>query len=197
MSEPHILASRSEDTEMRAALRAGWKRRDLHWERLQEEGCACFDKGDLAGAARAWRRASWVALLLLPARDPRQATTLANRAHIDRLAGREARARARFARAGQIWGNADDFIAGMTIARRARSSLFHLRMEALHWSTYEDNLRKRFRAFAAETADALEALGRGEAVACRLHSRWRGEKPSIFDDTRKFLSAALLVGGGA
>jgi hypothetical protein len=85
---------------------------------------------------------------------------------------------------------------GMETARRARSSLFHLRMEALHWDTYQDNMRTRMRAFAAETAEALAAFERGEASPHRLYERWLGEKPNVFDDTRKFLAAALLVGVG-
>ncbi len=197
MSERLTLASDRQDTELRTALAAGWKKRDLRWEKLQEEGNACFDRGDTVGAVRAWRRAWWLALLTIPAGDPRRVTSLANLAHCDRIAGREARARARFARALKLWGGIDDFIADMNVARRARSSLFHLRMEALHWDTYQGNMQTRFRAFAAETAGALEALAGGQPVTCRLAGRWRGEKPSVFDDTRKFLSAALLIGGGA
>lgn len=197
MSVLPILASRAEDGEMRAALATGWKRRDLWWERSQEAGNAGFEKGNLAGAARAWRRAAWIARFGFAADDPRQATTLANLALLDRHAGYAARADARYARALRIWGNAPGFIDRMQIASRARSSLFHLRMEALHWNTYQDNMRARFRAFAAETAQALDALGAGQPVTCRLYSRWRGEKPSVFDDTRRFLGAALLIGGGA
>ena len=36
----------------------------------------------------------------------------------------------------------------------------------------------------------------GQAPRHRLYERWRGEKPSVFDDTRKFLAAALLIGVG-
>ena len=197
MSERLTLASDADDTELRAALAAGWKRSDLRWEKLQETGNACFDEGDLPGAARAWRRAWWLALFTIPAQDPRRATSPANLAHANRIAGREARARARFAKALTQWGGVDDYISNMNVARRARSSLFHLRMEALHWDTYQGNLHTRFRAFAAESAAALDALANGQPVPCRLCGRWRGEKPSVFDDTRKFLSAALLIGGGA
>jgi len=195
-SELPILASESEDTEMRAALTAGWARYDLRWERLQEQGNTCFEQGNLAGAARNWRRASWISFFRMSLRDPRRATSLANLALLDRQAGREARARKRYAKALSLWSCAPDYIGSMTVARRARSSLFHLRMETLHWDTYQDNLHTRYRAFAAETAGALDAMSRGEPATCRLFGRWRGEKPSIYDDSRKFLSAALLVGGG-
>jgi len=193
---PRILDFSPRDAEYRAARAAGWGRGDLLWERLQERGNACYDAGDRAGAARAWWRAYWLGRVLFGPTDPRRATGLANLGHADRIAGREARARRRFAGALRLWGGVDAFIARMTIARRARSSLFHLRMEAQHWDTYCDNTRRRLRAFAAETAGALDALARGEPVRCGLSRRWRGEKPSVFDDTRRFLSAALLVGGG-
>ena len=197
MSELHILESKSEDNDMRAALAAGWKKADLRWERLQEEGNASFDNNDLTGAGRAWRRAWWIAILSFPADDPRRATTLANLALVDRQNGNKARAAKRFDKAMCIWEKSGLYIEGMQIARRARSSLFHLRMEAEHWDTYQENLRTRYRAFATEAGDALKALSEERPVECRLFSRWRGEKPSIYDDSRKFLSAALLIGGGA
>ena len=57
-------------------------------------------------------------------------------------------------------------------------------------------MRTRLRAIARETAEALGALEQGRAPEHRLYERWRGEKPSVFDDTRKFLAAALLIGVG-
>jgi hypothetical protein len=81
----------------------------------------------------------------------------------------------------------------MTIARRGRSSLFHLRMEAKHWDTYQGNLRHRARYFAREAATCLDAATHGVPAFFRLYDRWRGEKPAVFDDTRKFLGAALLL----
>ena len=190
----HILVSDRKDSEMRAALNSGWSRFDLWWERAQETGNECHFSGDAAGAAKAWRRAGWIARTMFAANDPRRATSRANLALVDQKAGRARRARDGYARACTLWQHADDFIAGMNIARRARSSLFHLRMEALHWDTYQDNMRKRYTAIAGEVAHALRALEHGQPATCRLYERWRGEKPALFDDTRKFLGAALLVG---
>ena len=78
-------------------------------------------------------------------------------------------------------------------ARRARSSLFHMRMEAKHWDTYRANMRTRFARFAAEAGDCLEALAEDRPPPHRLRGRWRAEKPGVFDDTRKLLAAALLI----
>ncbi|MFQ5564854.1 MAG: tetratricopeptide repeat-containing protein [Paracoccaceae bacterium] len=191
----HIPMGRAADpaTERTAALKAGWHAADLDWERLQEEGNALLCSGDRDGAARCFRRAGWIALWHFLPTDPRRATTLANLGLADRLAGREGRARRRYARARRIWGAVGGFIGAMRIARRARSSLFHLRMEARHWDTYQANMRTRMTAFAAETAAALAALERGQPPACRLFERWRAEKPPVYDDTRKILAAALLI----
>jgi len=191
VAEPERAAA-----ERTAALKAGWHAADLDWERLQDEGNALLLSGDRAGAGRCFRRAGWIALWRFHGPDPRRATTLANLGLTDRLAGREGRARRRYAKARRIWRETGRFIATMQIARRARSSLFHLRMETKHWDTYQDNMRIRMTAFARETAEALAALEQGQPVACRLYQRWRAEKPPVFDDTRKLLAAALMVGVG-
>ena len=47
--------------EYAAARKAGWRRADLDWERLQEDGNALLRSGDRAGAARCFRRAGWAA----------------------------------------------------------------------------------------------------------------------------------------
>lgn len=192
-SVPHILESDA-DPEWGMAKKAGWRRADLTWEHLQEEGNALMVAGDGAGAAKAFRRAARIAFWRFSLSDPRRATSLANLALCDRLADNEKRARRRYAKARRIWAKVDGFIAGMEMARRARSSLFHLRMEAKHWDTYQENMRIRMTAFAGETAGALAALEEGDTPECRLFGRWRGEKPSIFDDTRIFLAAALMIG---
>jgi len=179
--------------EARAARKAGWRRFDLDWERQQEQGNARLAAGDVAGAAQCFRRAGWISFWRFGSTDPRRATTLANLACADLLAGRRNRALKRYAKARLIWASVGAFIATMVISRRARSSLFHMRMEAKHWDTYQENTRIRMALFARETAAALQALEAGEAVRCRLYSRWRGEKPAVFDDTRKLLAAALLV----
>lgn len=176
-----------------AARAAGWRRADLAWERTQEEANAALAEGDTARAARLFRRAGWIAFWWFRGADPRRATTLANLALAYRLAGREIRAKEHYARARRRWGQVDGFIAGARIVSRARSSMFHLRMEARHRETYEQNVRIRLTAFARETATALAALERGEPTTFHLYERWRAEKPPVFDDTRKLLGAALLV----
>lgn len=190
---PHISASEA-DKELAMALKAGWRRADLDWELLQEQGNKLLRSGNQIGATRYFRRAGWIAFWRFAKSDPRRATTLANLALADRLAGYEGRARQRYAKARKLWTGTEAWIGTMEPARRARSSLFHLRMEARHWDVYQDNTRTRMRAFSKETAEALAAFEQGQRSPHRLYERWRGEKPSVFDDTRKFLAAALMIG---
>ncbi len=179
--------------ERRAARRAGWRRADIAWEQLQDEGNRLWDEGDRDAAARRFRQAGWVAFFRFRRSDPRWATTEANLASVDRLAGREDRARARYARARRAWDGVGRFIATMQIAPRARSSLFHLRMEARHLETFRQNTRVRMTVFAREAAAALAAIESGQPVRTRHYGRWKAEKLPVFDDTRKLLAAALLI----
>ncbi len=194
MSAPPTSAS-DRRTQRAMARKAGWHLADLTWEGLQEAGNAHLLADDHRAAAACFRRAAWLAYFCIARDDPRRATSLANQAAMDRLAGREKRARRRYAEARRIWAGTVPWITGMTIARRARSSLFHLRMEARHWDTYQENMRTRMARFATETGEALAALEQGSPSPHRLYGRWRGEKPAVFDDTRKLLAAALLVAG--
>lgn len=176
-----------------AALQAGWRRRDLLWEDLMEQGCAAWADGRTGDARRCFTRARWLTRLF-PRGDLRRAGSDAALAMTEptaaRMSRRMGRAKARFER------DAEAAIAAMRIAPRARSSLFHLRMEARHRDTYHANMRLRLGRIAAETAESLEAMARGRAPAHRLHSRWKGERPTVHDDTRKVLAACLLIPGG-
>lgn len=170
----------------RVALQAGWGRRDLLWESLMEQGCAHFATGDVPTARRAFRRARLLCWLL-PAADLRRAAS-------DAALGVVLHAPDRLARASDAFDqHAAQAIAAMRIAPRARSSLFHLRMEARHRDTYHANMRKRLTAIAGETARSLADMAAGQAPAHRLYARWLGERPSVHDDTRKVLSACLLI----
>jgi len=179
--------------ERKAARRAGWRRADIAWEQLQEEANRLWRAGDREGAAKRFRRAGWIAFFRFRRSDPRWATTQANLALADRAAGLEERALARYARARQVWEQMGRFIEAIQIAPRARSSLFHLRMEARHIETFRQNTRVRMTIFAREAAAALAALEAGEPVRTRHYGRWKAEKLPVFDDTRKLLAAALLI----
>ena len=193
MSGPHIWAFERNDPELRAALAAGWRRRDLWWERLEEAANEALIEGREKSAIRRFRLAFWLARLGFPKDDPRRATALANLAFSARLAGSEKTAKRRYAAARSRWSKAPAALDALQIQPRARSSLFHLRMEVKHWETYRANMKMRLGKFIQETDEALAALSRHEQPPHRLFLRWRGEKPAVFDDTRKLLAACLLV----
>ena len=192
MSDVPALAPEP-DMECAAACAAGWHGFDIGWERLQERAYAALRTGDRKRAARLFRSAWWLAISNLSRNDPRYATSLANAGMAAWLVGNYALARRHYARALRLWGAVPGWVEDMTIARRARSSLFHLRMEAKHWDTYQGNLRHRARYFAREAATCLDAATHGVPAFFRLYDRWRGERPALFDDMRKSLGAALLL----
>ncbi|MEO3417149.1 tetratricopeptide repeat-containing protein [Roseovarius sp. CAU 1744] len=192
MFAPRIWGS---DPEMRMARQAGWRRADLIWERLSEAGNAALSQGRTGPAARAFRLAHLVAWLCFARTDPRYATSLANAGLMAMRRGRTGTGARRLARARALWQRVPERLPDITIAPRARSSLFHLRMEARHRDTYHSNMRARLLGFVEETARALNDLSEGRATDLRFYSRWRGEKPNVFDDTRIYLSAALLLAG--
>ncbi len=190
MFAPRISAS---DPEMRAARRAGWCRWDLIWERLSEDANGALAAGDTADAVRRFRRAYLLARIWFSPSDPRFAASLANAALADRMQGRTGRASRRFERAIFLWAELPGQLEDISISPRARSSLFHLRMEARHWDTYSAKMRVRRGKFLDEAAQGLAGMAAGQPTGHRYYSRWRGEKPNVFDDTRKYLSAALLL----
>lgn len=194
MFAPRIWGFDLSGPQARIALQAGWRRSDILWEGLMEGANAAWAAGDRARAAQLFRRASWVARLCFARDDLRRATVLINLGIVARMAGQGRRAAACFARAAAIWDAcAERSIAGMQIAPRARSSLFHLRMEARHRDTYHANMRLRLGKIATEVRAAIDALAGGQKPDCRLYARWRGERPNVYDDTRKVLGACLLI----
>lgn len=195
MSALPIWAFDRNDPEMRQALAAGWRRVDLWWERRQEQAHRALAEGKFRRAKRSFRMAYGLARFVLPTDDPRQATSIANLAALARLDGADARAERLYACARRLWANTPKHLEKIHIQPRARSSLFHLRMEVKHWDTYQSNMKARLGKFIQESDEALQALSESSSSPHRLVSRWRGEKPAVFDDTRKLLAACLLIAG--
>lgn len=186
MFAPRIWGFDLDGPEARVALQAGWRRRDLMWETLMERGCATWHAGKTRAAWWAFVRARLIAW--------RFATGDLRRAASEAALGVVMRAPSRMLRAREMFeSHATAQIEAMQIAPRARSSLFHLRMEARHRDTYHANMRLRLTRIAGETATCLQDMAAGRPPQHRLHARWLGEKPVVFDDTRKVLSACLLI----
>ncbi|MEQ8896853.1 MAG: tetratricopeptide repeat-containing protein [Roseovarius sp.] len=194
MSALHIWGFERGDTEMRLARDAGWHRSELVWERVMEAGNRAWDEGRLTRARGFFTLADRIAVLRLAKGDPRRATAPAALARVFDRQGRSRKSQAQARRALAEWAGVGAFIEAVEIRPRARSSLFHLRMEVRHRDTFHDNLRTRYRKFAEETRETMAGLsGEGPAATHRHFGRWRGERPSIFDDTRRVLSACLLI----
>ena len=178
---------------MRTALAAGWRRTDLVWERLQIRGNAAWVSGNPSGARRNFLIAWLLARVFFKRGDPRVATSIANVGLMAREAGQFARAARHYAKAQSLWTDVPNALGELRIRPRVRSSLFHLRMEARHRGTFEKNIRARIANFVTEAGEAIDAAAQGKPSPHRLYSRWRGECPAVFDDTRKLLGAALLI----
>ncbi|MCP4329257.1 MAG: tetratricopeptide repeat-containing protein [Alphaproteobacteria bacterium] len=184
--------SAGNDFDYAAARAAGWSTADIEWETKSEQAAQLAVDGNIEAAAPLWRETLLVARDSFENPDPRIGTSLANAAFALRHEGSEAAA-ALFSEARRVWDASGLWVVGMKVDFRARSSLFHLRMEALHRDQYEATIRERHGRFAAEARQAVRALAEGGDPPARGLARWRGEKSPIFGDSRKLLAACLLL----
>ncbi len=172
---------------------AGWRREELLWEELQEAAAGHHAAGETAKAAAAWAEALRLARATFEAPDPRLATSLTN--HAFGLGGPAASetARSLLDEALLIWDASAPWVAALEPERRAKSSLFHLRLESRHPGGYDRFSRERYRALQAEGRAASLARRRGAAPADGSLERWRAERPAGYNDLRKLMAAALLI----
>ncbi|MDE0113731.1 MAG: tetratricopeptide repeat-containing protein [Albidovulum sp.] len=178
---------------MREALFSGWSRWDLVWERLQENANRAIRNDDKLAACARIVAASVLAAVAFSKNDPRAATSVANFAFAANSFGAAKFANWRYRAARNMWNGAGNALNDMKIKPRARSSVFHMRMEIKHRDAYRANMARRMKKFIDETGECLDCLIEKRSVTHRLYSRWRGEKPPLFDDTRKILGACLLL----
>lgn len=192
MSARHILGFDAADTEWRQAKASGWRRADLRWERLSETAITALQTHRRFRAICLFHLAYWQARLAFDKRDRRIATSLIN---LGIVAGTHTQTAKRyFAKARRRWQSSRGDVDNMVVRPRTRSSLFHLRMEARHRETYLANARLRVSRIIAETDATLDALEIGMRTLPHRHfSRWRGERPVVFDDMRMILAACLLI----
>jgi tetratricopeptide (TPR) repeat protein len=185
--------SGAEPDELEALIRAGWREPELAWERCQENAGDLNAGGNFEGAAALWAEALRLARENLAGNDPRLAASLANQAHALRRAGREEAARTLFEEALLVWDASAPWIAALKPERRARSSTFHLRLEAKHPGGYAHHSRERYDALAAEGRAAIVALRDGRNTEDDGLARWHKERPEGYSDARKLLAAAFLI----
>lgn len=183
------MAASGED----ALAAAGWTDADIAWEAKQEQAATLAAEGKVDEAARLWAEALFIARQSFAGDDPRLAAGIANHAFALDRSGDARTARTMFEEALTVWDASGPWRQAIRIERRARSSLYHLRMEARHWETYERTARARLQKFADEGRAAIAALAAGTAAGSRGVARWWPEKPSTYNDSRKLLAAVLLI----
>ena len=153
MSDAPTLAVDTLD--LAAAQAAGWSMADVEWEVKCERAALLAEEGRPDEAAALWREVLELARANFSEDDPRLGTSLANAALALRDRGDKAAAATLFSQAARIWDASPQWIAEVALEARARSSLFHLRMEARHRDKYDATMRERLTRFAEETRDRL------------------------------------------
>jgi hypothetical protein len=178
-------------------LQAGWNEADLAWETTAERTAEAVASEDAAKAKDVAGEALQLARANFEPADPRLGTSLANYGICLTLSGQGEDCTFLFREGLNVWRQSHGWIAHMDAPRMARSSLFHMRMEALHRGTYRARWQERWREIAAEATARNEALilspGVSFASAADALARWRRERPAMLNDTRKLMAAAFLL----
>ena len=127
---------------------------EQRWEARTREGLAAFRAGRVVEAYAAWRSAAAIARAFA-ADDPRRAASRTHLALCHAAGGDAAKARRAFRRALRTWDAGEAWVTRMTLEQRARSSGFHLRLQAKHPGGYD----------AVARAGYARLLGAGRAAA--------------------------------
>jgi len=179
-----------------SAADPAWTDADADWERLQVGAAEAFAAHDLAAAAQSWAAALRTARASFGADDPRLATSLANYATALRQKGEPVPARL-WQEALEISDAAPAWLARQRFAPRARSSVFHLRLEAKHGGAYDANLRRRAETLLHAARAASASLAAGAAAGAPDSAVFRILLSAPRDAMRKVLAAAHLLAAPA
>ena len=178
-------------------INAGWSENDLAWETVSDQAVAAAVGGDYSQAKDDAGEALRLARSNFEAIDPRLGTALANYGICLSLAGDKDALPSLVEKALETWRSTLPWISRMEAPRVARSSMFHLRMEALHRDTYRSRWQRRWNEMAADAQHRLAALSEnGGAVVApddTILAAWRRERPAMLNDTRKLMAASLLL----
>jgi tetratricopeptide (TPR) repeat protein len=128
------------------------------WVRATETANSEFDSGRFSDAAENWRNALHIAREF-DGRDPRLAGSLNNLAIAFRINHDFDKAERIYHNALENWQSAADWVDRMQLRQRARSSLFHLRLESKHRTKYDKMARKNYqKLLSAGRAGTLNNL---------------------------------------
>ena len=175
-----------------SAGEVAWTEADADWERLQVAAAEALAANDPVGAADSWAAALRVARANFEPDDPRLATSLVNQALALRLRGEPVADRL-FADALATWDQAPAWLARQRFMPRARSSIFHLRLEAKHGGAYDANLRRRAEALLHAARAATAALAAGAPGQAPDRAVFQAFRSAPRDAMREVLAAAHLM----
>ena len=153
---------------------------EQRWEVRVSEGLAAFRAGRIEEAYAAWRSAAAIARAF-DADDPRRAASRTHLALCHAAQGDAASARRAFRRALQAWSAAETWVARMALPQRARSSGFHLRLEAKHRRSYDALARVEF----------AKLLGAGRAAALAGGAHLARDPAAVLEEARELRLAGL------
>ena len=192
---PETIATPVHD--LRLLERAGWTNAEVIWEQIQEAAAECERADDYAEASELWRGALDLAREHLPSGDLRVAASVANIAVAERRTGDPATAKRNLDEALALWDAGEPWVESLKPVAVARSSTFHLRLQAKHPGGYDRFPRERYRTLAMEGRAVLAARRDGLPDKSDRLDRWRRERPNGFNDWRKLLGAVLLIAADA
>ncbi|MFD0988020.1 hypothetical protein [Methyloligella solikamskensis] len=196
------MPSLSESWSTQEMINAGWREADLQWEEASAAVLDALSRDNYATAAEHAGRALQLARENFEPIDPRLGTSLANYGICLAIEGDAAALQSLVDKALNTWRGSQPWIAKLTAPRSARSSMFHLRMEALHRETYRARWRQRWQEIAEESTGRLQRLNdrlasgdpaSPQVPAETMLATWMRERPAMLNDTRKLLGASLLL----
>jgi tetratricopeptide (TPR) repeat protein len=114
------------------------------WVHITEAATSEFDGGRFVAAAEGWKSAHSVAQGFAK-HDPRLAGSLNNLAIAFRIKKDFEQAARCYRNALENWESVSHWIDRMQLAQRARSSLFHLRLERKHGKKYDNIARRQYQ----------------------------------------------------
>ena len=141
------------------------------WVHITETATSEFDGGRFSIAAEKWQNAYRIAQGFDDC-DPRLAGSLNNLAIAFRINKDFEQAARCYRNALENWESAADWVDRMQVGQRARSSLFHLRLESKHRKKYDNMARRNYqKLLSAGQASTLNNLA------------------ELFDSTNRFKEA--------
>ena len=173
--------------------RAGWTNAEVVWEQIQGAAAECERADDDTEASELWRGGLELAREHLPPGDLRVAASVANVAVAERRTGDGATAKRLLDEALALWDEGEQWVESLKPTAFARSSTFHLRLQAKHPGGYDRFPRERYRTLAMEGRAILTARRNGLPDESDRLDRWRRERPDGFNDWRRLLGAVLLI----